>query len=104
MGGITHYQGAHATSTFTDKTLVGIGERYGKSPSQVMLRWHIQQGRQVIPKSTHAARIAENFKVFDFALTAEELAAIDALDKGVRGGPDPDQPQPGFMNYKIAEA
>ncbi len=54
-----------------------------------MLRWHLQQGRQVIPKSTKAARMAENIDVFDFDLNAEELAAIDALDTGTRGGPEP---------------
>ena len=54
-----------------------------------MLRWHLQQGRSVIPKSTKPHRIAENFDVFDFELTADELAAIDALDTGQRGGPDP---------------
>ena len=54
-----------------------------------MLRWHLQQGRSAIPKSVNPARIAENFDVFDFELTADELAAIDALDTGVRGGPEP---------------
>jgi diketogulonate reductase-like aldo/keto reductase len=54
-----------------------------------MLRWHLQQGRQVIPKSTRPQRIAENFDVFDFDLTGEQLAAIDALDTGKRGGPEP---------------
>lgn len=104
IGGITHYQGPKATSTFTDATLVGIGRQHGKTPAQVMLRWHIQQGRQVIPKSTRAARIAENFDLFDFDLSSAELASIDALDKDVRGGPDPDQPQPGFLNYAIPGA
>ena len=55
-----------------------------------MLRWHLQQGRSAIPKSTRAARIAENFDVFGFELTEQQLAAIDALDTGVRGGPEPD--------------
>ena len=55
-----------------------------------MLRWHLQQGRQAIPKSVTPSRIAENFDVFDFELTADELAAIDALDTGIRGGPDPE--------------
>ncbi|MCC6838645.1 MAG: aldo/keto reductase [Flavobacteriales bacterium] len=104
IGGITHYQGSQATSTFTDATLVEIGRRHGRTAAQVMLRWHVQQGRQVIPKSTHAPRIAENFDIFDFVLSDAELAAIDALDKGVRGGPDPDQPQPQFLGYRIPEA
>jgi 2,5-diketo-D-gluconate reductase A len=55
-----------------------------------MLRWHVQQNRQVIPKSVTPSRIAENFDVFDFELTAEQLTAIDALDTGIRGGPEPE--------------
>jgi 2,5-diketo-D-gluconate reductase A len=54
-----------------------------------MLRWHLQQGRQAIPKSVAPSRIAENFDIFDFELTADQLAAIDALDTGVRGGLSP---------------
>lgn len=104
IGGITHYYGSEATSTFTDATLVKIGQRHGKTPAQVMLRWHIQQGRQVIPKSTHAARIAENFDIFNFSLADDEIASIDALDKGARGGPDPNQPQPKFLDRSIPEA
>lgn len=104
IGGITHYYGSQATSTFADATLVEIGRRHGKTPAQVMLRWHIQHGRQVIPKSTRAARIAENFDIFDFSLADEEIAAVDALDTGRRSGPDPDQPQPGFLQLAIPEA
>jgi 2,5-diketo-D-gluconate reductase A len=55
-----------------------------------MLRWHLQEGRSVIPKSTRPARIAENFDVFGFELGTEQLAAIDALDTGVCGGPEPE--------------
>jgi 2,5-diketo-D-gluconate reductase A len=69
-----------------------------------MLRWHLQQGRSAIPKSTKAARIAENFDVFDFDLTDEELAAIDALDTGVRGGPDPDSITLEAYGIEIPEA
>lgn len=104
IGGITHYRSSESISTFTDETLVGIGQRHGKTPAQVMLRWHVQQGRQVIPKSTRATRIAENFDIFDFELTDDELASIDALDTGQRGGPDPDQPQPGFLSFSVPEA
>ena len=67
-----------------------IAAAHGKTPAQVMLRWHIQQGRQVIPKSVTPSRIEENFDVFDFELTVEQLTAIDALDTGVRGGPEPE--------------
>ena len=68
----------------------GIAETHGKSPAQVMLRWHLQEGRSVIPKSTKPHRIAENFDVFDFELTGDEIAAIDSSDTGQRGGPEPD--------------
>ena len=55
-----------------------------------MLRWHLQEGRSAVPKSVKPVRIAENFDVFDFELTRDEIAKIDALDTGVRGGPNPD--------------
>ncbi|MDO4888805.1 MAG: aldo/keto reductase [Actinomycetaceae bacterium] len=88
IGGITIYGGAQK-STLTDETIGRIAATHGKSPAQVMLRWHIQEGRSAIPKSTKPARIAENFGIFDFELSGEELAAIDALDTGTRGGPEP---------------
>jgi 2,5-diketo-D-gluconate reductase A len=69
-----------------------------------MLRWHLQQRRSTIPKSTKPARIAENFDVFDFELDSDELAAIDALDTGVRGGPDPDSITLETYGMEIAEA
>jgi diketogulonate reductase-like aldo/keto reductase len=89
IGGITSYRGTGKRS-FDDPTLLGIAGQYGKSSAQVMLRWHLQEGRSAIPKSVKPERIAENFDVFDFVLTCEQVAAIDALDRGVRGGPDPD--------------
>lgn len=58
-----------------------IGEKYGKTPAQVMLRWHLQRGIVVIPKSTHIERMKENFEVFDFELSAEDITAISRLDK-----------------------
>jgi diketogulonate reductase-like aldo/keto reductase len=86
IGGITTYM-PDAKSTLDDPTIQTIAKTHGKTPAQVMVRWHVQQGRSAIPKSTKAARIAENVDVFDFELSAEELAAVDALDTGVRGGP-----------------
>lgn len=61
--------------------LIEIGKKYGKTPAQVMLRWHIQRGVVVIPKSTHIERMEENFNIFDFELTDEDMATIAALDK-----------------------
>lgn len=69
-----------------------------------MLRWHLQQGRQVIPKSVTPSRIAENFDVFGFTLTADELDAIDALDTGVRGGPAPEEITRETFGREIPEA
>jgi len=89
IGGITGYYGGGKRS-FDDPALQAIAHDHGKSPAQVMLRWHLQQGRSAIPKSTKPARIAENFDVFDFELSADQLAAIDALDTAVRRGPEPD--------------
>ena len=66
---------------FTDPVLQKIGEKYGKTPAQVILRWHLQRGIVVIPKSTHKERMAENFNVFDFTLSDEDMKAIAALDK-----------------------
>ncbi len=90
IGGITAYRGLEKRS-FADPTLLEIARKHGKSAAQVMLRWHLQQGRSAIPKSVKPVRIAENFAIFDFELTREQLAAIDALETGVRGGPEPDQ-------------
>jgi diketogulonate reductase-like aldo/keto reductase len=89
IGGITFYRDGEHTSTLQDPVIGEIAKAHGKSPAQVMLRWHVQQGRSAIPKSTKPARIAENFDVFDFELTGEQLAAIDGLDTGKRGGPEP---------------
>jgi diketogulonate reductase-like aldo/keto reductase len=90
IGGITFYRDGEHTSTLEDPVIVDIARTHGKSPAQVMLRWGIQHGRSVIPKSVRPARIAENFDVFDFELSADEVAAIDGLDTGRRGGPEPE--------------
>ena len=90
IGGITFYRDGQHTSTLQDPIIGGIATRHGKTPAQVMLRWGVQQGRSVIPKSTKPHRIAENLEVFDFELSVEELAAIDGLDTDRRGGPEPE--------------
>ena len=89
IGGITFYREGEHTSTLQDPTITRIAEAHAKSPAQVMLRWHLQHERSIIPKSTKPQRIAENFAVFDFELSTDEMTAIDALDTGKRGGPEP---------------
>ncbi|MFE7439762.1 aldo/keto reductase [Streptomyces chartreusis] len=92
IGGITFYPGygEDRRSVLEDPVVTAIAGAHGKSPAQVLLRWGIQQGRSVIPKSTRRRRISENIDVFDFSLTAEELKALDALETGRRGGPEPE--------------
>lgn len=74
-----------------DPAITAIAERLHKSPAQVVLRWHLQLGNIVIPKSVTPARISENIDVFDFELTAGDMAAIADLDRGHRTGPHPDE-------------
>jgi diketogulonate reductase-like aldo/keto reductase len=78
------------TNLLDDPTVGELAFKHGKTPAQVILRWHIENGLSAIPKSVRAPRIAENIGVFDFALSPEDVAAINALDAGMRGGPDPD--------------
>ena len=73
-----------------DPVITGIAQRLSRTPAQVVLRWHVQLGHVVIPKSVTPARIAENFQIFDFELEPEDLAAIEGMDRGERTGPDPD--------------
>ncbi|HWL76501.1 aldo/keto reductase [Microbacterium sp.] len=94
IGGIHRYRPADAPGSgnvLENPTITDLADKYGKSPAQVVLRWHLDQGRSALPKSVNPSRIAENIDVFDFALEPAELAAIDALDTGLRGGPDPEQ-------------
>jgi diketogulonate reductase-like aldo/keto reductase len=89
IGGITFYRDSSHSSALQDPVIGGIAQAHDKSPAQVMLRWGLQHGRSVIPKSVRPDRIAENADVFDFELSADEMAAIDGLDTGRRGGPEP---------------
>jgi len=90
IGGITFYRDSGHTSALQDPVIGEIAQTHAKSPAQVMLRWGLQHGRSVIPKSVKPERIAENIDVFDFELSADEMAAIDALETGHRGGPEPE--------------
>jgi 2,5-diketo-D-gluconate reductase A len=73
-----------------DPTIVAVARRVARTPAQVTLRWHIQRGDVVFPKSVNPARIAENFALFDFELSADDMAAITALHRDGRRGPNPD--------------
>jgi 2,5-diketo-D-gluconate reductase A len=76
-------------SLLADPAITGIAAQHGKSPAQVLIRWHIQLGNIVIPKSVNPERIASNFDVFDFELSEQDLASIASLENGTRLGPDP---------------
>lgn len=75
----------------TNDTITGLAETYGRTPAQVIIRWHLQKGFIVFPKSVTPSRIEENFNVLDFELSSNDLAAIDALDHGNRIGGHPDE-------------
>lgn len=75
---------------FDDPAITAIAEAHGKTPAQVVIRWHLQLGNIVIPKSVTNERIESNFDVFDFHLSPEQMSAFDALEAGDRTGPDPD--------------
>ncbi len=82
---------ARGGAVLTDPTIAAIAAAHGKTAAQVILRWHLQVGTVVIPKSVTPSRIAENFDVFGFTLTDDEIAAIEALDAHARVGPNPDR-------------
>ncbi|WP_205323681.1 aldo/keto reductase [Glycomyces sp. YM15] len=81
--------GQRTGSVLAEPAVTAAAAAHGKSPGQVVIRWHLQHGCIVIPKSSKQTRIAENFHVFDFALSDDEMAAIDALETGRRQGIDP---------------
>ena len=73
-----------------DPAIVAIAERLDRTPAQVVLRWHVQRGDVVFPKSVSRQRMQENFELFDFELGTEDMATLTGLDRGERTGPDPD--------------
>lgn len=72
-----------------DRTILGLVEKYGKTPQQIVLRWHVEHGRVPIPKSANRKRITENFDIFDFELTPDDICLIDSMETGIRAGTDP---------------
>jgi diketogulonate reductase-like aldo/keto reductase len=104
IGGITFYRDGSHGSTLDDPVIAEIASAHAKNAAQVMLRWGLQHGRSVIPKSTKPGRIAENTDVLDFELSADEIAAIDGLDTGRRGGPEPDEITLEAFGREIPEA
>ena len=93
LGGIHVYRPADPTAVLNaleHPAVTSIADKYGKTPAQVVLRWHTEHGVVAIPKSVKPHRIRENIDIFDFDLTADEVASIDGLDTGIRGGPDPE--------------
>jgi diketogulonate reductase-like aldo/keto reductase len=92
IGGVKRYGAKASTEGAQDPlshpTVVLLAKKHGKTPAQIILRWQIELGTSPIPKSVRSERIAENIDIFDFALTSEEIQAINVLDTGERGGPD----------------
>lgn len=80
----------HGGEVLRDPVILKLAEKYSKTTAQVILRWHIQHGLIAIPKTVTPARIGENFQIFDFELSADDMQAIDALNQNKRIGPDPD--------------
>lgn len=84
------YSPLNRVDDLENETVRGIAARYGRSEAQIVIRWHLQHDQIPIPKSVHAERIQANLGVFDFSLTADDMAAIDALESGRQRGKDPD--------------
>ncbi len=74
-----------------DPVVTGLADKHGRTPAQVVLRWHIELGNVVIPKSVTPSRVSENYDIFGFSLDEEDMAEIARLDRGERTGPDPDR-------------
>jgi hypothetical protein len=102
IGGVYAY-GPKQTTALENPVIVEIAAKHGKTPAQLVLRWHIEHGFCAIPKSVKPHRIAENIDIFDFQLSSYEVAAIDALDTGVRGGPEPASISPATYPYKVED-
>jgi 2,5-diketo-D-gluconate reductase A len=85
---------ARGGDLLSDPAITALAEKYSKTPAQIVIRWHLQLGNVVIPKSVTPSRIAENFDVFDFELAEDYVTSISALNRDERTGPDPDTVNP----------
>ena len=106
IGGVNVYwdpDPSTARNPLKHRAVVSLAKKYGKTPAQVVLRWHIDHGFSAIPKSVRPERITENIDIFDFSLSKDEIANLDALDTGVRGGPDPEKFSPSMTKVKVAD-
>jgi len=104
LGGVNRYSPADADAVknpLEHPTILELALTYQKTPAQVVLRWHIEHGHSAIPKSVTPHRIAENIDIFDFALTPDQVGAIDALDTGARGGPEPELVDTKLYPFKV---
>jgi diketogulonate reductase-like aldo/keto reductase len=107
LGGVMEYMpqaGGRKRSVLSSDAVVELAQTCDKTPAQIVLGWHRAHGLAAVPKSIHPDRIAENIDVFDFKLTPENVAAIDGLDTGIRGGPDPDTWDTSKIALTIPEA
>lgn len=105
IGGVYGWAGENGSvPPLQNETIQSIARAHGKTPAQVILRWHLDQGRAVVPKSVRPERIAENIDVFDFELTSDDTRAIAALDTDQRGAVEPDIVTPEVIDLTIDPA
>jgi diketogulonate reductase-like aldo/keto reductase len=105
IGGVKRYFGNPVASDDPLKhpVVTALAAKYDKTAAQIVLRWQVELGNAVIPKSVNAARIRENAAIFDFRLANDEVASINALNSGNRGGPDPEQVSTQQVNFTIPD-
>ncbi len=105
IGGVKRYWGENGASAdpLQDPVIREIATNRNKTAAQVVLLWQIQLGHSVIPKSVNVGRIHENGDIFDFSLSDEEMAEINALDRAERGGPDPEEVTPQMFDFRIED-
>jgi len=105
IGGVYGWAGENgAVPRLQNEAVLAIAESHGKTAAQVILRWHLQEGRSAIPKSVKPERILENIDVFDFELTVDDMRALAKIDTGRRGAIDPDDATPEAISLTIDDA